>query len=424
MLLRSLALSAPAAAELLRIPIKKVPRERHVAHLLSSRAPAPRLAASGAAAAERRLDDDDAETIVLRDLQNAQYYGIIGVGSPPQSFEVVFDTGSADLWVPGAACATHSPNCASKQKFDQTASTSFSEVALGAQSNFSVKYGTGTVQGKYARDTFTLGDDITVEHQTLAFVERTQDMGDVYGESDFDGILGLGFQNLGTSDAPTVMTNLAEEGKGMFAFYLGDEADGELAVGGYDEDRMEGAINWVALSRASYWLIELDAVHFGDTAIATTSSGGIMDTGTSLIYAPRRQLNSILATMGGGQLDADLGLYVVSCDAAEDAPDLTFTIGGEGYVVPKFDLVLYDDSTDTCYFGVAEMEYGGAGAEFAATASDESPIPPEFIGNTWLVGDSFLRQFYTIYDYDGQQFGLADLKASKRGAAMAKEERV
>ena len=40
----------------------------------------------------------------------------------------------------------------------------------------------------------------------------------------------------------------------------------------------------------------------------------------------------------------------------------------------------------------------------------QGPIPIEQMGNTWLLGDSFLRQFYSVYDYDNERFGVCDLK--------------
>jgi len=75
----------------------------------------------------------------------------------------------------------------------------------------------------------------------------------------------------------------------MFAFHLADESDGELAIGGYNEERMQGDINWVNITRAAYWLVTMD-VKFGNLT-TTAPVGGIMDTGTSLIYGPQGQVN-------------------------------------------------------------------------------------------------------------------------------------
>jgi hypothetical protein len=167
MLFRSIALvsalsggTTVVSAELLKIPILKIPEEHRAATLLSSfDAGALNLLETSTTitATSRKLrgvngvseTEQQSENIVLRDLQNAQYYGSIKVGTPPQEFQVVFDTGSSDLWIPSKACESESSNCYSKKKFDKSMSSSFQNVPVGAMSHFSIQYGSGPVSGEY-----------------------------------------------------------------------------------------------------------------------------------------------------------------------------------------------------------------------------------------------------------------------------------
>lgn len=75
----------------------------------------------------------DAPSVVISDYQNAEYYGQITVGTPPQTFSVIFDTGSSNLWIPSSKCT----NCGFHPLYNDASSTSY--VANG--SIFKIQYG-------------------------------------------------------------------------------------------------------------------------------------------------------------------------------------------------------------------------------------------------------------------------------------------
>lgn len=140
--------------------------------------------ASSAIATERKLIrgvnkqlGHNEENIVLKNTMNAQYIGEIKVGTPPQSFMVVFDTGSADLWVPGEKCAAESPNCAAKSTFKTGASSTNKAVAEGAKQDFAIHYGSGPVSGSFSVDQVVVGQDDEVDDQTFALVDNTAGLG-------------------------------------------------------------------------------------------------------------------------------------------------------------------------------------------------------------------------------------------------------
>ena len=175
------------------------------------------------------------ESVSIKDYSNAQYYGIVELGTPPQSFTVVFDTGSSNLWVPQVGCQ----HCGAwwtggKHKFDHDKSSTYK--ADGA--DFHIQYGSGDVKGIFSVDDVTLAQDLVISGQKFAEVSDAGGLGLGYTIGKFDGILGLGFEGLSLGGAATVFKNAIDQGlvkEPVFAFALGDNADGELTFGGIGE---------------------------------------------------------------------------------------------------------------------------------------------------------------------------------------------
>uniref|UniRef100_A0A6I8N2T6 Peptidase A1 domain-containing protein n=1 Tax=Ornithorhynchus anatinus TaxID=9258 RepID=A0A6I8N2T6_ORNAN len=97
----------------------------------------------------------------LYDYMNAQYYGAVSIGTPPQRFTVVFDTGSSNFWVPSAYCISEA--CRMHQKFKSFLSRSYRHDGQA----FSLHYGTGQLLGVVGIERVQLGN-ITIEGQEFA----------------------------------------------------------------------------------------------------------------------------------------------------------------------------------------------------------------------------------------------------------------
>jgi len=341
----------------------------------------------GAEAQERRLrhrklvGKDEGE--VIKDYSNAQYYGVVHIGTPPQKFEVIYDTGSSNLWVPEVGCV----HCGykffngGKSKYDPARSTTF----VKNDTDFAIQYGSGAVTGKFQEDSVTLAKDITVHGQEFAVIHDAKGMGIAYAFGKFDGILGLGFDSISVGGVKTVFHHAMEQGlldEPMFAFYLGDMEDGELTFGGYDKTKYVGDIQWVDLAKATYWQINLDAIKMG--SYATGATNAIVDSGTSLLVGPNRDVTEIARSVGAQKTIT--GQYTIDCDTLDSIPAITWTIDGKEYTLAGEDLVL--KSAGTCIFAMVGMDF-----------------PPP--GPKWILGDVFMRKFYTIFDYGKERVGFA-----------------
>jgi saccharopepsin len=211
-------------------------------------------------------------------------YSEITIGTPPQTFKVVLDTGSSNLWVPSSSCSSIA--CYLHSKYDSSASSTFKKNG----SEFAIQYGSGSLEGFVSHDVVTIGD---LEIKDQDFAEATSEPGLAFAFGRFDGILGLGFDTISVNKIVPPFYNLLNQKSlddPVFAFYLGDSSkdgdDSEATFGGVDKSHYTGELVKIPLRRKAYWEVDFDAIAFGDSVAELDNTGVILDTGTSLIALP------------------------------------------------------------------------------------------------------------------------------------------
>eukprot|EP00529_Nitzschia_sp_RCC80_P021303 CAMPEP_0113519682 /NCGR_PEP_ID=MMETSP0014_2-20120614/43664_1 /TAXON_ID=2857 /ORGANISM="Nitzschia sp." /LENGTH=413 /DNA_ID=CAMNT_0000417445 /DNA_START=5 /DNA_END=1246 /DNA_ORIENTATION=- /assembly_acc=CAM_ASM_000159 len=406
--LSTLFLASSVTADLARITLHKRPDEELVAAHLKRENEALKLQISAEGVTDKTektmeqgllrgvttghlevTDLQKPENEIIKDYANAQYFGVVEIGSPPQEFTVIFDTGSSNLWIPKVGCSHCGiPFIGQKHKFDHDKSSTYTEDG----SDFEIMYGSGSVKGFFSLDDVLLADDIVINAQKFAEVTDAGGLGMAYSLGKFDGILGMGFSSISIGGAPTVFENAIKQNKvdqPIFSFYLGDNGPGELTFGGYDSSKFEGELQSVKLDAATYWQITLDSVKAGDYSEESSDKiTAIVDSGTSLITGPKAEIAKIAAAVGA--TPNIMGEYTIDCKNLDEIPDIVFTIGGNDYTVPGKKAVI--QAQGTCLFAFMGMDF---------------PAP----GPQWILGDVFMREYYTVFNYVDKTIAFA--KATK-----------
>ncbi|KAG0707886.1 aspartic peptidase domain-containing protein [Suillus ampliporus] len=180
--------------------------------------------------------------------------------------------------------------------------------------------------------------------------------------------------------------------KPIFSFRFGDsEADGgEVTFGDIDPGAYTGNISYVPVRRKAYWEVRLDKVTFGDDELELNMTGAAIDTDRSLLCTSLLALAIDIAKKFNTQIGTTLsanGRYQVDCATFPSLPELTFYFGGKPYALNGSDYVVEDRGT--CISSLTSMDINLPG------------------GSLCIVGDVFLRRYYTVYDLGRNAVGFA-----------------
>lgn len=327
-------------------------------------------------------------SIVINDYQDAQYYGEIHIGTPGQKLNVIYDTGSSNLWG-----TNQKPTIPFTHKhYDHTKSSTYVENGT----EFAIQYGSGPVSGVYSQDTVQIGDNKLVDY-TFAEADTLKGLGPAWLIGKFDGICGMGLDDISVDGVTTPLRALANAqalDANVFAFYLGHQSAGELVIGGVDETKYTGDFTYhpvveMVPGKKGYWEVAMDDFQINGVSVVS-SKKGVIDSGTSLLALPTADIKNIAKLVGAKTvlpIPPFNREYTIDCDT--EGPDMDIIIGGSKYSLTKEEYVL--DDAGQCLF--------------AATGID-IPAPA---GPLVILGDVFMRAHYVKFDLDNQQVGIAKI---------------
>uniref|UniRef100_A0AC34FAV0 Peptidase A1 domain-containing protein n=1 Tax=Panagrolaimus sp. ES5 TaxID=591445 RepID=A0AC34FAV0_9BILA len=352
----------------------------------------------------------------MNDYDDNEYLANVTVGTPPQSFLVILDTGSADFWIPDSSCSASKcskvcsnswmckalcdasccgnstvfeddQKCFGKKLFNSSDSSTY--VANGTE--WEIQYGSGSCSGFLGEDTVGLGNvgEEQIVVQKAAVGQATQ-LSAQFAHDPINGILGLAFPSIDDEKADPVLFTAFQQGlldKPIFTVYLQERGDqenvpgGVITYGGLDAEHCSPDVDYVNLTAATWYEFKMDSFSMGN---AKSSDGWqvISDTGTTMILAPM-EIHAQLAQAAGVKEDG-----TIDCDATFD--DLKLTINGKEYTVPAKQLILHEDN-DECVFAIDGADMGG----------DPS----------WILGDPFIRSYCNIYGFKDKNIGFAKVIA-------------
>lgn len=335
------------------------------------------------------------EVIIIEPLKNyvdAQYYGDITIGTPPQRFRVLFDTGSSDLWVPTSRCSEGDHYCPLHYRFDASQSTTYEHNGTRVQ----LGYGSGPVAGEIGKDVLSIGNH-SVRAQSFVQVENSETR--AFAAAQFDGILGLAYPALSVIGVTPVFDNLIAQGvvpRALFSVFLRrgySAADGgEVFFGGIDADHYSGELVYAPVSKKGYWQLSADSIKMGDFEFCRRGCQAMVDTGCSTITGPSADVKRLIKLLGATPYSADLNQ--IDCANVTSLPSFSITIGGKPLVLRPEDYTVKvkQDNRTSCVVYIKAYDFGGSR------------------GPLWNLGDPFLGRYFTVFDRENDRLGFAEAR--------------
>lgn len=235
------------------------------------------------------------------------------IGTSAQSFQLGFDTGSADLWVYGSSLDSST---------DETVfTTSKSSTYSTENTAWSISYGKGSETGVVGTDIVTVAG-YSVQDQTFAVADS---ISSAFADQPLSGLFGFAFGALSGTGSTPFFESLMAQGtltgsQQYFSVFLNRAplsttsgatvSGGELCLGCLDSSKYTGSIVYTPVVSEAYWTIAADCLSNHGASVASTSFYAALDSGSSIITLPTTTAKALYKSLGATAASSNDGYYV------------------------------------------------------------------------------------------------------------------
>lgn len=258
------------------------------------------------------------------------------IGTPPQSFKLLLNTGSSNLWVPSSNC--WSSACFRHTTYNPRHSSSYQKNGTKIEFQFGPD---GRLSGVVSQDTVSIGD---LKIKSRLFGEASTEDGEYFTFAQFEGILGLAYQTIALNNIPPLFSNMVSQGllaRPLFSIYLNDkEEDSEIVFGGSNQNHYTGSLTKFSVRRKVNWEVELQRITFGDENLELETIGVYFDTG-SLVISFSTDISEMLNNEIGAKPPGPniTGESTVDCAKRRSLPKLSFNLDGMTFTIGTYDYI-------------------------------------------------------------------------------------
>ncbi|RCH78431.1 hypothetical protein CU098_003676, partial [Rhizopus stolonifer] len=321
----------------------------------------------------------------------------VNIGTPSQPFFLLFDTGSADTWVPSTQCGSNDGCPSFLQRFDTKGSSTYQAL----NDDLHITYGIGSASGTYFNDSFSFeGTSASLSQQRLAIVNKaagpisTQNNETDVDQVLLDGIFGAGFP-AGTTSAfhhgqtynPPIF-NLYKQGlipQPVFTVTIHDQDGGHVVLG--DADTSAAKTQQLVYANVpriqnsfTHWSVSLKGLQFQNASASTnfhfnqnTIFG--VDTGSNFMYLPKILARGLADVVSNHTFTMDTktkNVFVVDCAYQDTDNQVNFYFdNAQSITIPVKHLIAKRASDGQCLLLFVASE------------------------NNFILGNMFLRHFVT-----------------------------